>query len=122
MRIRFRSGTLRRDPQIAFYFRYPLRQRDFHKLYENGRVLGRYAAKPLYGRLTNEGKVDRSAGFNGQVAIIFIPTLARRAAAVRLLFTEMPPGDVTLANGHRNWLAIRRAAKRAIRRAIARAR
>jgi len=42
------------------------------------------AAKPLYGRLTRAGKVDRSAGFNGQVAVIFIPARARtpRAAAV----------------------------------------
>jgi hypothetical protein len=82
----FDLQALRHIPQFAYYFRYSLRHRDFHEVREQGRLLGRMAAKPLYGRLTREGKVDRSSGFNGQVAVIFIPARARTPrAALRAL-------------------------------------
>jgi hypothetical protein len=55
---------LRRMPEIAFYFRYPLHHADFREVRDEGRLLGRYASKQLYGRLTPQGKVDRSAGNN----------------------------------------------------------
>ncbi len=116
----FDLGALRRNPQTAFYFRYPLHHSDFRELRDSdGRLLGRYAAKPLYGKLTSDGKVDRSAGFNGQVAIIFIPPGARSAKSAQLLLTRMPRERVTRANGKRNWDAIRDAAERALRRKLA---
>ncbi len=110
----FDLAALKRNPQIAFYFRYPLHHGDFHELRENGRLLGRVAAKPLYGKLTPKGKVDRSAGFNGQVAVIFIPARARSARSAELLLTRMPRDDVTGPEGKRNWPAIRAAASRAV--------
>ncbi len=112
----FDLAALRKRPDIAFYFRYPLHHTDFHEVREQGRLLGRYAAKPLYGRLTPEGKVDRSAGFNGRVAILYIPPRARSPRSAELLFTRMPRGKVALPDGRRNWPAIRAAAERAVRR------
>jgi hypothetical protein len=111
----FDLQALRRVPQFAHYFRYPLRHRDFHEVREQGRLLGRLAAKPLYGRLTREGKVDRSAGFNGQVAVIFIPARARTPRAAEVLITKMPRQRVTKAGGRRNWEAVYAAAEIAVR-------
>ncbi len=107
-------------PQIAFYFRYPLRSADFREVRDHGRLLGRYATKPLYGRLTPEGAVDRSAGYNGRVAVVFLPARVRNLRSARLLLTRMPKSRVTLPNGRRNWPAIRATAERAVRRALAR--
>ena len=114
----FDLAALRRDPRIAFYFRYALHHGEFRELREGprGRLLGRFVAKPLYGRLTAEGKVDRSAGFNGQVAVLFIPAGARAPRSAQLLLTRMPRKRVTLPNGRRNWEAIRAVAERAARR------
>ncbi len=111
---------LRRMPEIAFYFRYPLHSADFREVRDEGRLLGRYAAKPLYGRLTPEGTVDRSAGYNGQVAVVFLPARVRSLSSARLLLTRMPKSRVTFPSGRRNWPAIRAAAERAVRRALAR--
>ncbi len=113
-------AALRRMPEIAYYFRYPLHHTDFHEVRIADRLRGRYAAKPLYGRLTPRGTVDRSAGYNGQVAVIFLPARARNVRTARLLLTRMPRSQVTLPNGRRNWPAIRVAAERAVRRALAR--
>ncbi len=110
----FDLSVLRRDPRIAFYFRYPLHHDDFDELRENGRLLGRVAAKPLYGQLTPEGKVDRSAGFNGQVAVIFIPARARSARAAQLILTRMPKARVTRSDGKRDWPAILATAAKAV--------
>jgi hypothetical protein len=117
----FDLARLRRNPRIAFYFRYPLHHNDFRELRDekSGRLLARYAAKPLYGRLTAEGRVDRSAGFNGQVAVIVVPAAARTAERAELLLTRLPRAQVVLPNGRRNWSAIRRAAERAVRRQVA---
>lgn len=112
----FDLSILRRNPQIAFYFRYPLHHSDFFELRENGRLLGRVAAKPLYGRLTREGKVDRSAGFNGDVAVLFIPARARSARAAELVLTHMPSEAVTRPDGKRDWPKIRAVAARAVRK------
>jgi hypothetical protein len=113
---KFDLRGLRRLPRFAYYFRYPLHHRDFHEVREDERLLGRIAAKPLYGRLTREGKVDRSAGFNGQVAVIFIPARARTPRAAEVLLTKMSPRRVTKADGRRNWEAIYAAAETAVRR------
>jgi hypothetical protein len=113
---------LRRNPRIAFYFRYPLHRSDFRELRDDksGRLLGRYAAKPLYGRLTKQGRVDRSAGFNGQVAVIFIPRAARSAERAELFLTRLPRTQVVAANGRRNWSAIHHAAERVVRKQVGR--
>lgn len=111
-------SELRRRPEIGFYFRYPLKKSDFWEVRSGDRLLGRYAAKPLYGRLTSRGTVDRSAGYNGQVAVILLPPRARSPRSARLLLTRMPKDQVTLPNGRRNWPSIRKAAEQAARRAL----
>ncbi len=113
-------SALRGNKRIAFYFRYPLYHSEFRELHDTktGRLLGRFAAKPLYGRLNKEGRVDRSAGYNGQIAVVFVPARARSAEAVELFLARMPKTDVTLPNGRRNWTAIRDAAERAVRRRV----
>jgi hypothetical protein len=105
---------LRHDPKIAYYFRYPLHHGDFHELRSNGRLVGRVAAKPLYGKLTSEGRVDRLAGFNGQIAVVFIPARARSTRTAHLLLTRMPKDKVTAPGGKRNWKAIHSVADRAV--------
>lgn len=106
--------ALRRIPEFAFYFRYPLHHADFAQLRLNGRLRGYYAAKPLYGKLKASGRVDRSAGFDGQVAVIFIPSPARSLKSAQLLVTRMPKSRVTRSDEKRNWPAIRAAAEAAI--------
>lgn len=104
-------SELRRIPRISYYFRYPLHHGNFHELRLDDRLCGHYTAKPLYGRLTAEGKVDRSAGYNGDVAALFIPTEAQSVQAAQLVLTHMEPQRITLPNGRRNWPAIREAAQ-----------
>lgn len=111
--------TLRRVPKFAHYFRYALHHSDFHEVRAGGTLKGRFAAKPLYGRLTADGKVDRAAGLNGQVAVVFIPARAQSAASAKLFLTRLPRERVTRADGRRNWSAIRTAAERAILRKLA---
>lgn len=106
--------ALRRGRPFAHYFRYPLHHRDFMPLRIDRRLRGYFAAKPLYGRLTASGRVDRSAGFNGEIAVIFIPSPARSSRHARLLKTHMPPSRVTRDDGRRNWPAIRAAAQHAV--------
>lgn len=106
-------------PGYAHWFRYPLHDSDFRPLRGgDGRLLGYYAAKPLYGRLDAHGRVDRSAGLSGEVAAVFVPSPARSWRSARLLRTRMPRDRVRRADGRRNWPAIRRAAEAAIRRSI----
>jgi hypothetical protein len=115
----FNLHELRRVPRFSYYFRYPLSHSEFREVRgSNGRLLGRYAAKPLYGRLTREGKVDRSAPFNGQVAVMFIPARARSGRAGRLILARMPRDEGARPDGRRNWPAIRAAAERAVRRSL----
>ena len=127
----FDLQELRRNGKAAFYFRYPLHERDFREVRQQDRllgrfaakpVLGRFAAKPLYGGLTLQGRVDRSAGLNGEVAVLFLPARAKSPLSAKILLTRVPHSLVTLPNGRRNWPAIRAAAERAIRREVARAR
>lgn len=106
--------SLRRSAQFAYYFRYPLFHSEFKEVRQNNLLRGYYAAKPLYGKLTPQGKVDRNAGFNGRIAIIFIPSPARSLRSAQLLFTRVPIEQITLPNGKRNWSVIHRAAEGAI--------
>ncbi len=110
----FNLSSLRRNPEIAYYFRYPLYHSDFHELRQDRRLLGYVAAKPLYGKLTPEGRVDKSGGFNGQIAVVFIQSPARSARRASLLLTEIPPDRITTAQGKRNWPVIRAAADQAV--------
>lgn len=106
-------------PGFRHCFRYPLRDHDFHPLRtdssRDGWLLGYYAAKPLYGKLDAEGRVDRSAGFNGEVVAVFVPSPARSWQHARLLRTRMPRQRVRRADGKRNWPAIRLTVETAIR-------
>lgn len=112
-------GELRRVPRISYYFRYPLHRDDFHELKVREKLRGHYTAKPLYGRLTSSGYVDRSAGYNGEVAALFVPMEARSVDEASLLVTHIDPADVALPSGQRNWLVIRAAAEQEIFEAIA---
>jgi hypothetical protein len=109
-------NELAKVPRFKFYFRYKLRHNDFHEVRNSRRLLGRYAAKPLYGQLTAKGRVDRSVGFNGKIAVIFIPARARAAKNVKLVLTRLRKDRITLPNGHRNWAAIKARAEQAIRK------
>lgn len=79
-------------------------------------MLGYYSAKPLYGKLDANGRVDRSAGFDGRVAGVFVPSPARSWAQAELFFAEMPAHAVARADGRRNWPAINAAAEAALRK------
>lgn len=110
--------AVRRDRRIGFYFRYRLHARDFRELRDRaGELRGHYTAKPLYGRLTEAGRVDRSAGFNGRIAVLFVPEPPAVDRA-RLLFTRMAPSRIATAGGTRNWPNIRAAAETALRREL----
>lgn len=111
--------ALRRLPHVGYYFRYPLHRRDFRELRLDDRLRGHYTAKPLYGRLTPQGRVDRSAGYNGDVAALFVPIDARTPEAAEVVLTHLDPRRITRANGWRNWPAIRAAAERRLSELLA---
>ena len=106
-------------PEFRHWFRYPLHGHDFHPVRADatldGKLLGYYAAKPLYGKLDTEGRVDRSAGFNGEVIAVFVPSPVRSWKHARLIRTRMPRELVRRADGTRNWPVIRRVVEAAIR-------
>lgn len=108
-------AALRRQPDVARYFRYPLQRRDFRELRVGDRPRGHYAAKPLYNRLTPQGRVDRSSGYSGEVAALFVPREARTPDETELVFAHMDPTRVAQPGGRRNWSAIRAAAESGIR-------
>ena len=110
---------LRKMPGFAYYFRYDLHHSDFYELRENGRLLGRIAAKPLYGKLEPNGKVDKSSGFNGEIAVIFIPARSKSVKSARLLMTKIPRDQIVKSDGKRNWPLIRAAADEAVLRSAA---
>ena len=115
------AGLRRSLPGFTHWFRYPLRAHDFSPLRDSddtgARLLGYYAAKPLYGRLDAHGRVDRGAGFDGGIVALFVPSPARSWKRARLVHARMPRDRIIGANGRRNWPAIRRTAEAAIRRA-----
>ena len=115
----FNLDELRRIPRISYYFRYRLHRRDFHDLRVQDRLRGHYTAKPLYGRLTPQGRVDRSTGYNGDVAALFVPIEAQTVHDASLILTHIDPQRVALATGRRNWPAIREAAEHGIREMLA---
>ena len=108
-------------PGFRHWFRYPLHRHDFHPLRDADarRLLGYYSAKPLYGRLDAKGRVDRSAGFDGRIAGVFVPSPARSWKQAELFFAEIPKQQVARADGKRNWPAINAAAEAALRRKLA---
>ena len=101
-----------RDEQFRHYFRYRLHENDFGPATDGqGGILGHFYAKPLYGRLDDRGRVDKSAGFNGEIAIAFAEPEDGR---LTLLFTRLPKEEIVRADGRKNWPAIREAARRRI--------
>lgn len=113
--------VLRKIPQIGYYFRYELHRHDFNELMYKDRLLGHYAAKPLYGKLTQDGCVDTSSSFNGDVAALFVPLTAKTEKDVQLFITHTDPETLTLANGKKDWKAVNDAAKSYIKRKIRKA-
>lgn len=105
---------LRKIPQIAFYFRYPLHRHDFHELRSQGQVRGDYAAKPLYERLTPSKHVDRYSEYNGDIASLFVPQGTNSFDALRLILTHIDRRRILLPSGRRNWPVIRAAAEESI--------
>ena len=97
---------LRKNRRIGYYFRYPLHHNNFRTLTVRGHSLGYYTAKPLYGRLTTEGRVDKSAGFNGDIAILFVPPGAKTSEDVEVFVAHTQPENIQLDNGKRNWKKI----------------
>lgn len=106
----------------AYWFRYPLHAHDFHPLRDakSNALRGYYTVKPLYGKLDARGRVDRSSGFDGRIAGVFVPSPARSWRQAELFFAEMPKTEVASADGKRNWPAINAAAERTLRRTIGR--
>ncbi len=105
-------GQFDRDEQFRHYFRYKLHEKDFRPAIDGqGRTLGHFYAKPLYGRLDERGRVDKSAGFNGEIAIAFAEP---EEGHLTLLFTHLPKEEIAGADGRKNWPAIREAARRRI--------
>jgi hypothetical protein len=76
-------------PGFAHWFRYPLRANDFHPLRASDagrvRLLGYYAAKPLYGTVDSQGRVETSAGLNGDLIAVFAPSPACSWRHARLI-------------------------------------
>jgi hypothetical protein len=105
-------------PRFRHVFRYPLHAGDFHPLRVDGHLLGYYAAKPLYGRLDSRGRVDRSAGFDGRIAAVFVPSPARSWRNARLVMARAPRDRLRRANGQRNWPLIRSTVERALHRQL----
>lgn len=97
---------LRKIRRIGYYFRYPLHRDNFHELRIRDHTYGHYTAKPLYGRLTAQGRVDKSAGLNGDVAILFVPSEARTFDDVELFIAHTTPANIQLPGGKRNWKEI----------------
>ena len=105
-------GQFDRDEQFRYYFRYKVHEKDFRPATDGkGRTLGHFYAKPLYGRLDDRGRVDKSAGFNGEIAIAFAEP---GEGHLTLLFTHLPKEEIVRTDGRKNGPAIREAARRRI--------
>lgn len=105
---------LRKTRRIGYYFRYPLHRNNFHDLKIRDHIYGYYTAKPLYGRLTPEGRVDKSAGFNGDMAVLYVPLEAKTSDEVELFILHIAPKDIQLPTGKRNWKKINEVAVESI--------
>ena len=110
---------LRKIPRFSFYFRYPLHRNNFYDLEIKNRLRGHYTAKPLYGRLTAEGRVDKSAGFNGDIAALFVPLDAETVQEAELFITHTDPIKIVTSEGTKNWKAINAIAEQSIKKRIA---
>jgi hypothetical protein len=110
---------LRRIPRVSYYFRYPLHRQDFHELkLQNNDVRGHYAAKPLYSGLKPDRRVDRSTGYSGDIAALFVPLEAQTVKETSIMLSHLARQRIMLPNGHRNWPAIRETAENSIRKAL----
>jgi hypothetical protein len=105
---------IRKRPEIRYYFRYALSGKEFFEVRDQGKLLGRASAKPLYDRVTPEGRVDRSSGYSGRIAVIYVPSRARSPERALLLFTEADPQSLVMPDGRRNRGVIMQKARQAI--------
>ena len=112
---------LRRIPRLSYYFRYPLHRQDFHEFkLPNNDVRGHYAAKALYSGLKPDRRVDRSTGYSGDIATLFVPLEAKIVNETSIIISHLARQRIMLPNGHRNWPAIRAAAENSIYEALSR--
>lgn len=79
------------------------------------RLRGHYAAKPLYNGLGAARCVDRTAGFSGEIAALFVPLGASAVDDVKVVLARIDPDEILLDGRRRNWPSIRRATKDRIR-------
>ncbi|MGN6328775.1 MAG: hypothetical protein ACTHL5_07530 [Rhodanobacter sp.] len=107
--------ALRRQRNIAYYFRYPLTAHDFHVLRVDDQPRGHYASKALHSGLTPDGRVDRTTPYSGDIAALFLPLDARAPGDAELLLAHIDPQRIVRPNGSRNRPAIRDAAEACIR-------
>ena len=114
----FDMKALRKIPRVSYYFLYLLHTKDFRDLEICGKLRGHYTAKPLYGRMTKDGYVDKTAGFNGDIAALFIPIEAKALEEAELLITHMEVNHITLPAGRKNWPLIHSVAEKAIKEAL----
>ncbi len=109
---------LRKTRRIGYYFRYPLHRNNFHELKIRDHIYGHYTAKPLYGRLTPEGRVDKTAEFNGDVAVLYVPLKAKTSDEAELFISHTAPKNIQLPTGKRNWKKINEVAVKSITRRL----
>jgi hypothetical protein len=62
--------------------------------------------KPLYGRLDERGRVDRSAGFNGEIA-----SAEPEEGRLPLPFARLPREVIVRPDGRKDWPTIGEAAR-----------
>ncbi len=111
----FNLDELRKTRRIGYYFRYPLHRTNFHELKINDHIFGHYTAKPLYGHLTTNGFVDKSAGFNGDIAVLYVPLQAKNLDDVELFISHTAPNNIQLPTGKRNWKKINKTAVKSLK-------
>jgi len=109
---------LRKTRRIGYYFRYPLHRNNFHELKIRDHIYGHYTAKPLYGRLTPEGRVNKTAEFNGDVAVLYVPLKAKTFDEAELFISHTAPKNIQLPTGKRNWKKINEVAVKSITRRL----
>lgn len=82
------------------------------------KLRGHYTAKPLYGKLTAEGRVDKTSGFNGDIAALFVPLAAQNPQDARLYIAHTESAAIVDARGQKNWPVINNIAAQYIKEQI----
>lgn len=110
--------ALNKIRRLSYYFRYPLHRHDFHELTIESRLYGHYAAKPLYGRLKADGRVDKSAGLNGDIVALFLSVEAETIHDAQIFIAHTDPARIVRPDGGKNRDEINAVAAQHIRKEI----